>query len=495
MKVLFLSLFFATLLAASPSGWKERDLSDLLEAIDDPLLNYRHFDYNGTTIRSCLLESERNCTQEPKIVKIATETYLALCRDTDRGMIDWKAFEKLKKDTNKTSLIWEWRKKRHPCKKRLAKALHRHKIHDSLKDLLPRDPGYAMLVSAYRKMAEIVDVGGFPKVSYDKEGKTLRVGERGRRVVELKAYLAATGDLNQTSSAYLKDPFFDENLRRALIRFQKRHYLKKRGELDNVTVLYTRITAEEKLRKIALNIERFKCFKPIVSRTYLLVNIPAFSLKFYEEGSLTADIFVVVGREDRPTPIFDDRLEYIVLNPTWSVPQNLLRKDYLPKLAENPHALDGMFDFYLDGRKIDPNRIEWKRYLERGRTVPVRLMQPSGEKNVLGRMKFIFPNRYHVYLHDTDAKKLTDDRYRLYSSGCIRLHEPYRLLSLLAPYTRLSYDRMLEIIESNKTVRVSLKRKIPIHIRYFTAFVDESGKLNFRRDFYGYDALQPLLLP
>jgi len=494
MKTLFL-LFFATLLSAGSLRWNEYDLNDLLDAIDDPLINYRHLDYNGTKIRSCLLENDRNCSKEPQILHIAAEAYLALCKEADLGMIDWRAFEKRKKDTNKSALIWEYRKRPFSCKRGLKRALRSHKIHASLKRLLPKEPGFAPLVEAYRRMAEIAEVGGFPRVSYDKEGKILSIGAKSPRVAELKKYLAATGDLNITNRDYLEDPFFDENLRGALIRFQKRHYLKNRGVLDNVTVLYTRITAREKLEKIALNIERYKLFRPIRSKTYLLVNVPAFSLKFYQEGEFVDDLFVVVGREDRPTPIFDDRLEYIVLNPTWSVPQNLLRRDYLPKLAEDPHTLDGMFDFYLGDKKIDPAQINWKRYLKHNLTVPVRLTQPSGEKNVLGRMKFIFPNRYHIYLHDTDAKQLTDDRYRLYSSGCIRLHDPYKLLSLLAPFTRIGFERMVEIIESGRTARVSLKRKIPIHIRYYTAFVDEEGVLNFRRDFYGYDALQKLSLP
>ena len=174
-----------------------------------------------------------------------------------------------------------------------------------------------------------------------------------------------------------------------------------------------------------------------------------------------------------------------------------MKKDYIPHLVENPESLlEDDIHIYRGGKEIDPSSVDWAQYLDYEGKIPYQMVQKAGEKNVLGAMKFIFPNKYNVYLHDTNAKHLTTRRYRLYSSGCIRLAKPYELLSLLSPYTQYSYDRLLEIIASGKTRHVRLRHKIPIHIRYLTVFIDKEGLVNFRKDFYGYDAMQePLLNP
>jgi murein L,D-transpeptidase YcbB/YkuD len=172
-----------------------------------------------------------------------------------------------------------------------------------------------------------------------------------------------------------------------------------------------------------------------------------------------------------------------------------MKKDYIGHLVENPKSLlEDEIHIYQGGREVDPSKVNWEKYLNYDGKIPYQMIQKAGDKNVLGAMKFIFPNKYNVYLHDTNAKHLTTRRYRLYSSGCIRLSDPYMFLSLLAPYTGYSYEKLEKIIEKGKTTHIRLKKKIPIHIRYLTVFVDQDGSVNFRKDFYGFDKIQSALL-
>ncbi len=467
--------------------WDIQNIEQLILALDDHDLNYSNKKYHTKELKAILRKLKKNLasnTQKAKLDILATDTFLAFSKDLYEGKIDWEKFKTTIEEMKEKNLIWEKNPQKKNYIKDLQKSLRNHSIGYTLQNYVPKEKGYKRLIKAYHKFEKLK----YPKIDYLKD---MKIGDYGYDVSQLKKFLYTTGDLKDVTKEYLSFPNFDEKLKNAVLSFQKRHYLKQTGIFDKVNAYYARTATKEKLKKIALNIERYKLFPRIRSDLYITVNIPGFSLKFFQSGELAKDIFVVVGREDRPTPIFKDYLEYIVLNPTWSIPQNLMKKDYIPQLVKNPNSLkhDDIFIYDEKGR-IDPKSVDWSKYLDYEGEIPYKMVQKAGAKNVLGEMKFIFPNKYNVYLHDTDARDLTIRRYRLFSSGCIRLSDPYALLGLLAPYTGYDIYKLMKMIRQKRTRKIKLLKKIPIHIRYLTVFVDENDNVNFRKDFYGYDKLQ-----
>jgi len=471
--------------------WDEFTIEQLIDASTDKDLNYRHKPFHTERLKQLLgrMQVDKlDPARRSELDLLASDQFFDYAKFLYEGEIDFERFSQIIKVDEEKHLVWEPNPHKPNYIADLQLALKTHMLQPLLERYVPDEKGFFDLVRAYHRY-EVLE---FPKIDYVKD---LKRGDYGYEVAQLKHYLYVTGDLKNVNKSYLDFPTFDEKLEKAVRRFQKRHYLRQNGIFDRVNVLYSQKSAKEKLRKIHLNIERYKLFARVEKPTYIVINIPGFLLQFFEQYKLVEEIPVVIGREDRPTPIFRDYLEYIVLNPTWSIPQNLMKKDYIPHLVENPRSLlEEDIHIYQGGREIDPTKVDWSKYLDYEGNIPYQMIQKAGETNVLGAMKFIFPNKYNVYLHDTNAKHLTTRRYRLYSSGCIRLSKPYVLLSLLSPYTVYSYDRLVSIIESKKTAHIKLRKKIPIHIRYLTVFTDKSGALNFRKDFYGYDAIQMSLL-
>jgi len=378
--------------------WDVQDLNDFLKAANDPIKNYLFSDYHQDEIDALMqsVESYEPFEQRQILAKIdmlATDGFFMFARDLTVGLINWREFQSFLSQ-NETQVVWEKNPKVYNYESDLSLSLKTNMLEVLFERYLPLESEYKNLIRAYHRYEE------FPVVDY---GKHMKIGDYGYRATQLKAYLVATGDLKPMKKGYMEFPTYDQMLSNALKRFQKRHYLKETGELDRVTVLYTRKSVAKKRELIKLNIERHKLFSKIYDNEYITVNIPEFSLKYYQNGALIDDIYVVIGREDRPTPIFSDVLEYIVLNPSWIVPQGLMRKDYIPKLVENPYAMEEEH-IHIHQKpsryspKINTENVNWAQYLEPGRHIPYYFMQYPGEDNVLGQMKFIFPNKYNVYL-------------------------------------------------------------------------------------------------
>ena len=199
----------------------------------------------------------------------------------------------------------------------------------------------------------------------------------------------------------------------------------------------------------------------------------------------------VVGRIDRPTPLFSDQIEYMVLNPTWTITDNLIKRDLIPVLRENPsYLVENNIKSYSGNRELNVTYDMLARYKNRAEPVPYRFVQQPGSSNALGRVKFMFPNKYSVYLHDTDNKSLLSRRYRIYSSGCVRLQKPFALMHRLLRHTkeRYSQEKIEKIFASNTPATIRLNSSIPVHMTYFTVFV-EDGKAYFKNDIYLYDQI------
>lgn len=256
----------------------------------------------------------------------------------------------------------------------------------------------------------------------------------------------------------------------------------------------------ERYRKLRLSLERSKLSVDEGWDRYFVVNIPSFTLEYVEDNRTVFDFPVVVGSKKWQTPVFDSTMKYVVINPTWNVPDNIAR-------AEEIHSLLKRRDYFSRkkmivvergngiGHPVDPRTVNWRRYLGKEyekRELPYRLVQLPSGKNALGRVKFMFPNDHSVYMHDTPRKSLFKKRYRAYSHGCIRLSKPLFLLNYLADKGNLKASRseVKKILDSMKTTTVWLNEPIAVHIEYMTAYVDAKGRLNFYPDVYGYDSIQ-----
>ena len=322
-------------------------------------------------------------------------------------------------------------------------------------DLLPRHPGYDRLRSALQRYRAIVRSGGWPNVP---DGPSLRLGDSGTRVAALRARLAATGDLPSAGG-----DAFDEPLDAALRRFQARHGLDADGIVGPATRAALDVPTEQRVEQIELNLERWRWLEPTLGGRYVMVNIAGFEAGLYDHDRLTLGMRAIVGTRYRRTPIFSDEIRYIVFSPYWNIPASIAREEIRPKGR----------DF------MRRNDIE---ELASG-----RLRQRPGPDNALGRVKFMFPNRFNVYLHDTPARELFARSARSFSHGCIRLEKPLALAEALLRGEGWTMDEIEEATGRSTPRTVDLDEPVPVHILYWTAWVDENGTVQFRRDLYGRD--------
>ena len=365
----------------------------------------------------------------------------------------------------------------------LNQALASGRIRDSLQALLPADPAYAALRSAWQDLQLLAAVGGWPRLSFK---PPLRPGASGPEVTALRQRLAASGDLPASEG---RGETFDVGLEAAVRRFQLRHGLLVDAIVGRQTLAALNVPAAERARQLAVNLERWRWLPRSFGERHLRVNLPAFHLELMENGESVLAMRVIVGRQVRPTPAFVGRVTYLVLNPYWEVPHHLAVADLLPKIQADPGYLarNGIKVFTAPGgTRLNSAAIAWQQ-LGAG-NFPYHLRQDPGPKNPLGRIKLMFPNRYTVYLHDTPTPQLFEREQRSFSSGCIRIEKPIALAQLLLRGTPLAAHATLEAaLQDAVNEVVPLPTPIPVYLLYFTAWVEADGTLNFRPDLYRRD--------
>jgi len=289
---------------------------------------------------------------------------------------------------------------------------------------------------------------------------------------------------------------FDTCLQNSVKEFQKRHGLYSDGIVGSGTRKALNISVEDKIKKVLLNLDRIKWLPREEKKRYIVVNIPEYMLHFIEDGKEKDTIKVIVGKRKHNTPIFRGDISYIVLNPYWKVPEGIVKKEIIPHMIRNPNYLrrNGLQIYRTwseNSMRIDPNGIFWEDYYYGGLKFPYRIMQPPGRKNALGKIKFKFPNRFNVYLHDTPSKGLFKRTKRAYSHGCIRVSKPIRLFEHIASINHINIKKSKKILKGKRKVQLNIKTKIPVYIIYLTAgYNAKSGKPEFRDDIYGYDKMQ-----
>jgi len=437
-------------------------------------------DYNLNRIDPLLTPSEEILRHSTFAVSwlanldiLLTDAFLRYASDLAEGRID----------PNRAFSGWRARPRQIAPVRLLTYALEKGRVKQVLQGLLPPHPGYFALRAALADYRQRWVGGEWPTIP---AGPILRPGTNDPRLPLLRERLQAGGDLKELDR---KDLFYDPATAAALKTFQSRHGLKTDGVLGPDTLAALNVPLAERIRQIELNLERWRWLPKSLGARYLMVNIADFSLTLLSDGQSVLSMPVVVGTPYRKTPVFSGRLRYLEFSPYWYVPPTILREDLLPRIRSNP-ALLGQRHFEIvaggGNQVIAPDTIDWAKVDPE--TFPGLLRQQPGPWNPLGRIKFMFPNRYAVYLHDTPDRGLFARDVRSFSSGCIRIARPFELASYLLadgddPQLRTVLAERLPAVP----VRVDLAESMPVHILYWTAWVDDEGRVQFRDDVYWRD--------
>ncbi|HEX8547310.1 MAG TPA: L,D-transpeptidase family protein, partial [Cytophagaceae bacterium] len=389
-----------------------------------------------------------------------------------------------KVDPNEENLEWHVQRKKIKYGKTLDAILEDRSEDNPFVKNEPLHPEYNKLKGALAKYKELEKKGGWQPITLT--NKKLIKGDTLPEVLALKNRLVASGDLISAT----KDTVFDQNLEEGVKRFQRRHGMKDDGIVTGKTLEALNVTVGERIEQILINMERWRWVPQMTSENYFVVNIPEYKLHVYEKNKEVWTMNVIVGKAATFTPIFNDEMEYVVMSPYWNVPQSIVDNELLPLLKKNPIVLDKEdMEMYKGDPKnpISPYDVDWSTVTVENNKYKFR--QRPGPKNALGRVKFLFPNEFDVYLHDTPSGNLFSQQDRNFSHGCIRLQEPQKLAEyVLKEDSNWPAEKIDEQMHSGEEKYVKLKNKIPVYIVYFTAWVDPSGQVNFRNDVYGHDA-------
>lgn len=471
----------------------EKKTAQLIQALKDPLFNYKNKSFDQKAIKKLFYLLDNNDISERKKMLVyarldlmLTNSMVRLVRFIVQGDVDWNLVQnKLKalKESDDVRADWEMSPKSFPDQQKLVNAIANGTIRTYLTSLLPMKERYVKLV-ALLKNYKVMEK--FPKIKYS--NSPLKIGDWSSRVPEVKKHLQISGDYPKNADLSWT---FNKTLEKAVKTYQKRYLLEINGRVDKKVTYYLNQPVKKNIQAIITNLDKTKLYPRTFESEYVEVNIPDFNLRYYRNGQKVIKMGIVVGRMDRPTPLFSDQIEYMVLNPTWTVTDNLVKRDLIPVLKEQPdyltehniHVFSGKKEVQVDYEMLEP-------FMHSDKRVPYRFVQFPGESNALGRVKFMFPNKYAVYLHDTDNKSLLERRYKLYSSGCMRVDKPFELLDILLQNAKGSYskEKIDEILASNKPTTVRLKKAIPVHILYFTVY-EEDGLAYFKHDIYSYDKI------
>lgn len=370
-------------------------------------------------------------------------------------------------------------------------------IRGFLDGIAPSDPAYDRLLELRREMRRIVREGGWGPAIAD--GPTLRLGDRSPRVAQIRDRLIALGDLpteEQVASNEVMndsamsggDPMvLDPALEAAVLRFQARHGLNTDGAVGPNTLAALNVPAEQRAEQVAINLERLRWLNRELGRRHVIINTAAFSMSFFEDGARRFTTRTVVGKAGRfATPEFNDELEHIVVNPSWNVPRSIATQEILPELRQDPYYLEKN-NMELVGADMPATQIDWSTITPG--SFPWRVRQRPGPQNALGAVKFLFPNKYAIYMHDTPAKRLFARDERDFSHGCVRLEKPFEFAHLLLSYQTANPAGTFERLRARHGEQwVTLEQTVPVYVTYRTAWVAEDGAWQFRGDIYRRDA-------
>ncbi|WP_290544446.1 L,D-transpeptidase family protein [Aestuariivirga sp.] len=352
---------------------------------------------------------------------------------------------------------------------------------DFLDAFEPHNPHYQALkkiLALYRAMSESVDWDAIPM------GADIKPGDSDPRIPDIREKLMLTGD--HPGGGAGQGDLYDSSTVLAVRSFQLRNGLEPRGIIGKQTILALNVPPANRARQVMLNMERWRWMPEDLGAHHYMVNLAAFELSEIQNEDIVDRMDVVVGAVATQTPEFSDELEYVEINPTWTVPYSIATGEMLPKLRRNPSAYAGDFEVFMNGKLASWGGINWNAYGKGN--FPFTFRQKPGPRNALGKVKFMLPNPYNIYLHDTPAKDKFLAITRAFSHGCIRLSRPIDLANrLVGGFAGWPKPKIDQAFASGKTTRVPLPQHIPVHLIYATAFEGDGGSIEFRPDIYGRD--------
>jgi murein L,D-transpeptidase YcbB/YkuD len=360
--------------------------------------------------------------------------------------------------------------------KTIANILKTDSLNHKIEDLKPKHLVYQNL----KKALKIIN--SFPKDNFTaiEIDNKIVLNDTNPALISIKKRLIYWKDMNPKDSL---SSIYDLETKRAMKNFQIRHGLAADGVIGKGTVAALNFSKKKRKEQILANLERWKWFPKEMGKEYVIVNIPDYKLVLVENTDTIRTHKVIVGRDKRPTPILSSKLTHVVFNPTWTVPPTILREDVIPSITRNRRYLAQTNIKIFDSKGNEVSAGNWKLSRAKG----YRYVQSPGTFNSLGMVKFVFPNRFSIYLHDTNHRDFFGKQKRSLSSGCVRVENPLELVeTLLGEGSNWDLEKITKILQSEKTKHIKLQNKIDIHILYWTAW-SENNQLIFRDDIYNLD--------
>ena len=415
-----------------------------------------------------------------KLELLLTDAYLLISTHLASGKTDQETVDP------------KWRAAKRAPRTDLAHFVDSTIVHDrvieSLASLSPRHREYNNLKKALAQYRNLAAQGGWE--SFELTVPKLEKGMDHPDVVKLRKRL----NFNQPDE--LEDPKedskFDQTLYEQVVLFQRMNGLSSDGVVGKGTEEALKVSVEDRIASIEANMERWRWMSDQLGERHIKVNIPSFELQLIEDDQTVFVCEAIVGRPYRQTPVFSAVMNHLVFAPTWTIPPTILWNDVIPAVRRNSAYLsqNNMRVLSRDGSVVNPSTIDWKNVTSSN--FPYMIRQEPGRNNALGNVKFMFPNPYLVYIHDTPARSLFVHADRSFSSGCIRISKPMELAAyLLQDKPEWTPAQMNQVIAQRKERTVFLSNKIPVHILYMTVWAEEDGTVHFRRDIYDRDG--PLL--
>ncbi len=424
-----------------------------------------------------ILLREENPARIAQADRLFTTVYLTYAKQLFQGSVDPRAIYP----------DWYLDRPHMDLLRVLNKALLSGRLQADTLALVPDHAQYGRLRTALQRYQRIAESGGWPQIP---PGEVLKLGSSGRRVVLLRQRLVVDGELSRTQNGG-RDDLYDETVVEAVKRYQGRHGMRPDGIAADRTLDSLNVPVDQRIRQLLMNMERWRWLPRNFENDHILVNAAGFELEVVSDSRRVMQMHVIVGKRSLPTPVFSGTIRYLVFNPSWEVPRDIIVKELLPRQREDQDFLANhdyrLYSGWGDGaREVDPTEVDWQVMADEN--FPYRLIKAPGHDNPLGQLKFMFPNPYNVYMHDTPYRNAFYNEARDMSHGCIRLQQPMRLAQyLLRNDSAWDVNRIKATIDYGESHRLDLPVPMPVYILYFTTWVADNGAVHFYEDIYGRD--------
>ena len=454
--------------------WNNRELrEDLFRSIENaPNHGLRFEDYHGEYLEMALSNLAKLDENERDLVELVlTDAFFSFGRHLISGKLDPK----------KLYSIWDIDSDEIDLFQVFEKAISENTIAASLEELAPNHIVYKGLQKSLKDYRSLMEKEENP--TQVEKGESIKPGDTSSRMAMIALRLQELKFLDSIPANSTHE--YNETLQEAISKFQEHHGIETDAVIGGGTITELNKTYKDRYEQIVVNLERWRWYPQDLGDHYIIVNIPNYRLHLVKGKDTISSNRVMVGTEARKTPVFSDKIEHIVYNPTWTIPPTIKKNDVIPAAKRNSSYLTSrnMSVFDRSGRRLNPSEIDWNSR----EVVNYTYRQEAGPANPLGKVKIIYPNRYSIYLHDTPSKKLFERNSRAQSSGCVRVEGVLDLASyLLEDQEKYTPEKIQEILDSGRTTTIKITRDVKVHHFYWTAW-RENEKTLFAEDIYKQD--------